>query len=125
VKEIEEHNRRLGIDPQASPVNGRRMTNLGTFRIYLEEYLRQHPQIRKDMTLMVRQLKPTPEGLPLEVYAFVSDTRWVYYERIQADIFDHILAAAPEFGLKVFQIPSGGDLREGLAALRRTDGGDG
>ncbi len=119
VKEIEEHNRRLGIDAQASVVNGRRMTNLGTFRVYMEEYLRQHPQIRKDMTLMVRQLKPTPEGLPLEVYAFVADTRWVYYERIQADIFDHILAAAPEFDLRVFQIPSGGDLREGLAALRR------
>ena len=117
VKEIEEHNRRLGIDPQASPVNGRRMTNLGTFRVYMEEYLRQHPQIRKDMTLMVRQLKPTPEGLPLEVYAFVADTRWVYYEKIQADIFDHLLAAAPEFDLRVFQIPSGGDLREGLRAL--------
>ena len=122
VKEIEEHNRRLGIDDKASPVNGRRMTNLGTFRVYMEEYLRQHPHIRKDMTLMVRQLKPTPEGLPLEVYAFVSDTRWVYYERIQSDIFDHLLAAAPEFGLRVFQIPSGGDLKEGLGVLGKAVG---
>ncbi len=125
VREIEEHNRRLGIDTRASPVNGRRMTNLGTFRVYMEEYLRQHPQIRKDMTLMVRQLKPTPEGFPLEVYAFVADTRWVYYEKIQADIFDHLLAAAPEFGLRVFQVPSGGDLKEGLEALFRGRDGKG
>ncbi len=114
LKEIEEYNRRLGIDTQASPLNGRRLTNLGTFRIYIEEYLKSHPLIRKDMTLMVRQLQPTAEGLPLEVYCFVADTRWVPYERVQADIFDHILAAAPEFDLRIFQKPTGHDLKEAL-----------
>ncbi|WP_456430990.1 mechanosensitive ion channel family protein [Thermosulfuriphilus sp.] len=113
-REIEEFNHRHQIDTSASPLNGRKMTNLGTFRIYIEEYLRQHPQIRKDMTLMVRQLAPTPQGLPLEIYCFVADTRWVHYEKIQADIFDHILSAASEFGLSVFQIPTGRDLKDFL-----------
>ncbi len=115
LREIEEYNRRLGIDTAASPLNGRRLTNLGTFRIYIEEYLKAHPLIRKDMTLMVRQLQPTPEGLPLEVYCFVADTRWVPYEKVQADIFDHILAAAPEFEVRIFQKPTGFDLKEALS----------
>ncbi len=114
LKEIEEYNISQGIDTEASILNGRRLTNLGTFRIYIEEYLKQHPKIRKDMTLMVRHLQPTPQGLPLEVYAFVSDTRWVHYEKIQADIFDHILAAIQEFDLRVFQFPSGFDLRKAI-----------
>ncbi len=120
TKEIQEYNRQHGINPAASPVNGRQMTNLGTFRIYMEEYLRNYPKIRKDMTLMVRQLQPTPEGLPLEVYCFVADTRWIYYERIQADIFDHFLAAAREFGLRVVQIPTGSDLKEAIAGLSKS-----
>ncbi len=115
LREIEEWNRQRGIDPSASPLNGRRLTNLGTFRVYIEEYLRHHPQIRKDMTLMVRHLQPTAEGLPLEIYCFVADTRWVPYEKVQADIFDHIIAAAPEFGLRIFQKPSGFDLKEALS----------
>lgn len=114
LKEIEQYNEEHQIDTEASILSGRRLTNLGTFRIYIEEYLKRHPKIRKDMTLMVRHLQPTPQGLPLEVYAFVSDTRWVYYERIQADIFDHILAAIPEFELRVFQFPSGFDLRKAI-----------
>jgi len=118
VKEIEEYNRAHGIDTTASPINGRKLTNLGVFRIYIEEYLKQHPQIRKDLTLMVRHLSPTPQGIPLEVYAFAADTRWVNYERIQADIFDHILAAIAEFDLRVFQYPSGADLKEGIKLLR-------
>ncbi len=117
LKEIETYNREHGIDTEASPLNGRRLTNLGTFRIYIEEYLRHHPKIRKDMTLMVRQLAPTPQGLPLEVYCFVADTRWVPYERVQADIFDHILSTAGEFDLRVYQMPTGNDLKEGLKAL--------
>jgi miniconductance mechanosensitive channel len=117
-KEIEEYNRKEGIDAASSPVNGRRMTNLGTFRVYIEEYLKHHPKISNEMTLMVRQLQPTHQGLPLEIYAFVADTRWVYYEKVQSDIFDHILAAAPQFYLRVFQIPSGGDLIEGLKSLK-------
>ena len=117
LKEIEEYNRQHGIDTAASPLNGRRLTNLGTFRIYIEEYLRHHPKIRKDMTLMVRQLAPTPQGLPLEVYCFVADTRWIPYEKVQADIFDHILSTAGEFDLRVYQMPTGNDLKEGLKAL--------
>ncbi len=115
--EIEAYNRKKGIDTEASPLNGRRLTNLGTFRIYIEEYLKNHPKIRKDMTLMVRQLAPTPQGIPLEVYCFVADTRWIPYEKVQADIFDHILSTAGEFDLRVYQMPTGADLREGLAAL--------
>ncbi len=117
LKEIEEYNRRHGIDTEASPLNGRRLTNLGTFRIYIEEYLRHHPKIRKDMTLMVRQLAPTPQGLPLEVYCFVADTRWIPYEKVQADIFDHILSTAGEFDLRVYQMPTGNDLKEALKAM--------
>lgn len=87
LKEIEEDAKQRGVDLSESPLNGRRLTNIGTFRIYVEEYLKAHPNIRKDMTLMVRQLQPTPQGLPLEVYCFVADTRWVPYEKVQADIF--------------------------------------
>lgn len=93
------------------PVNGRRLTNIGTFRIYLQEFLRQHPKIHKDMTLMVRQLAPTTEGLPIELYIFTNDIRWAYYEEIQADIFDHVFAVLPEFGLQAFQNPTGIDMR--------------
>ena len=93
------------------PVNGRRLTNIGTFRIYLQEFLRQHPKIHKNMTLMVRQLAPTTEGLPIEIYIFTNDTRWAYYEEIQADIFDHVFAVLPEFDLQAFQNPTGIDMR--------------
>jgi miniconductance mechanosensitive channel len=95
-------------------VNARRLTNIGTFRAYIAGYLRQHPRIHKGMTLMVRQLSPTPDGLPLEIYAFSNDIDWVRYEGIQADIFDHILAVAPEFDLRVFQHPAGRDFAAAL-----------
>ena len=87
----------------AEPVNRRRVTNLGTFRAYVEQYLRHHPRINQDMTLLVRQLQPTAEGLPLEIYCFTSDVRWAFYESVQSDIFDHLLAILPEFGLRVYQ----------------------
>lgn len=92
--------------------NSRRLTNLGTFRRYLVEYLMQHSKIHPDtkMTLLVRQREPGPEGLPIEIYAFTNDTRWTQYEDIQSDIFDHVLAIVPEFGLRVFQNPTGADL---------------
>ena len=106
LKEIEEDAAKRGVDLEESILNGRRLTNLGTFRVYIEEYLKVHPMVRKDMTLMVRQLAPTPQGLPLEVYCFVADTRWVPYEKIQADIFDHIIASVSEFGLSIFQFPT-------------------
>lgn len=100
------------------PVNTRRVTNLGTFRAYVQQYLRAHPDIHQQMTLLVRQLQPTPAGLPLEIYCFTSTVEWGRYENIQSDIFDHLLAILPEFGLHVFQQPGGADLRQaGAAAL--------
>ncbi|WP_425501978.1 mechanosensitive ion channel family protein [Pseudoxanthomonas jiangsuensis] len=109
-RELAEWNAGLGADGQL-PVNARRVTNLGTFRAYVERYLQQHPQIHTDMTLLVRQLQPGATGLPLEIYCFTNDTRWGVYEGIQSDIFDHLLAILPEFGLRVFQEPSGTDFR--------------
>lgn len=93
-----------------SKVNGRHLTNVGVFREYIHEYLRNHPKIHKDMTLIVRQLAPEDNGLPLEIYAFSNDTNWVVYESVQADIFDHIFAVVPIFGLRVFQNPTGHDI---------------
>ena len=108
-KEITEYNRKYNIDDSVL-VNGRRMTNIGTFRNYVEAYLRRHPMINQEMTLMVRQLQVTEKGLPIEVYAFCKDKQWVNYEKIQADIFDHIFAVIPEFDLQAFQEPSGYDI---------------
>jgi miniconductance mechanosensitive channel len=92
-------------------VNGRHLTNVGTFRAYLEAYLRNHPKIHQDLTFLIRQLQPTEHGLPIEIYVFTNDTNWVRYEAIQADIFDHLLAALPLFDLRAFQAPAGADLR--------------
>ncbi len=87
-------------------VNARRITNLGTFRAYVEHYLRASPHVHQEMTLLVRQLQPTDLGLPLEIYCFTNNTDWVAYEQIQSDIFDHLLALLPQFGLRVFQSSS-------------------
>lgn len=108
--EVARYNQERGVNT-TELINGRRLTNLGTFRAYIEGYLRHHPQIRQDMTLMVRQLPPGALGLPIEIYVFINDTRWEHYEAIQADIFDHILAVVPEFGLSVFQRETGEDFR--------------
>jgi miniconductance mechanosensitive channel len=109
-KEIAQYNADNKID-DSIVVNGRRMTNLGTFRKYLELFLRNHPMVNPEMTLLVRQLQPTETGIPIEVYVFCKDQQWVSYESIQSDIFDHILAVLPEFELRVFQSPSGEDFR--------------
>ena len=106
--EIEEYNQHLGND---CILNQRQMTNIGTFRIYLNEYLRNHPMIRKDMTLMVRQLEPGAQGLPLEIYCFTNTVVWLEYEGIQSDIFDHIFASIGEFDLRIYQSPTGNDVR--------------
>jgi miniconductance mechanosensitive channel len=98
-------------------VNMRRLTNIGTFRAYLYNYLRQHPRVHRGMTLLVRQLAPGPQGLPIEVYCFTNTTDWNSYEGIQGDIFDHMLAIVPEFGLRVFQEPSGADLAAACGGL--------
>jgi miniconductance mechanosensitive channel len=108
-KEIEEHNRLSNIDT-SELINGRRMTNLGVFRKYVEFYLQNHPRIRPDMTIMVRQLSIDDKGVPMEVYCFTNTTVWTEYESIQADIFDHLLAAAVFFDLELFQQPSGRDI---------------
>ena len=107
-KELNEYNIRNKIDPSVL-ANGRRMTNLGVFRKYLEGYLHAHPLIHDEMTFLVRQLQPMDKGIPLEIYVFSKDQEWANYEAIQADIFDHILAVIPEFELKVFQNPTGSD----------------
>ncbi len=108
-KEIEAYNKDNSID-KTQIINGRHLTNLGTYREYIKAYLKSNPQINRNMTFLVRQLASSEKGLPIEIYIFSSDKNWVNYEAIQADIFDHLLAAASEFGLKVFQSPSGNDL---------------
>jgi len=113
--ELADYNRKHAVEGNLI-ANARRLTNIGTLRAYIVNYLRQHPKIRQDTTLLVRQLEPTSKGLPIEIYAFSSDTAWVNYEDIQSDIFDHILAMVPEFGLNIYQEPSGHDLRALLAA---------
>ncbi|MEM1194764.1 MAG: mechanosensitive ion channel family protein [Pseudomonadota bacterium] len=103
------------LDGEAAPVNARRLTNIGTFRAYIQAYLKSHPRIDANFTLLVRQLAPGTQGLPIELYCFTNTTAWDIYEGIQADIFDHLLAIAPEFGLRAFQDPTGLDLAAGLA----------
>lgn len=114
-EEIEQFNQQLANQSQ---YNQRRLTNLGTFRAYVEFYLKQHPGINQSQSLIIRQLQPSSEGLPLEIYAFTKTTAWKEYESIQSDIFDHLLAIIPEFGLKVYQAPSGSDLKQIAAPFK-------
>ena len=109
--EIKVSNEENNVD-ESTLVNGRRLTNIGIFRAYVEAYLRQHPQISNQMTFLVRQLSPRENGLPIEIYVFCKETNWNIYEAVQADIFDHILAVVPEFDLRVFQEPSGFDFQK-------------
>ncbi len=106
--ELENFNHQLS---NQTVYNQRRLTNLGTFRAYIEFYLKQHSGIAQNQSLMVRQLQPTSDGLPLEIYAFTNTTVWTAYEAIQSDIFDHLLAIIPEFGLRIYQAPSGADVK--------------
>ena len=110
--ELIEFNQKLS---NTSPCNQRRLTNIGTFRAYIELYLNQHPNISKHQSLIVRQLQPTEKGLPLEIYAFSNQIAWKDYEAIQSDIFDHLIAILPEFGLKIYQAPSGYDMQIALS----------
>ncbi len=110
-QEIAAYNAQLNI-AEGDVYNGRRQTNLGIFRHYLDAYLKQNPNIHPEMTLLVRHLQPTETGIPIEIYVFSKDLNWANYEAIQADIFDHVLAILPEFGLRVFQSPSGYDLAQ-------------
>ena len=87
------------------------LTNITVFRAYLEAYLKQNSKIRQDMTFLVRELEPSAQGLPVQIYVFVNDTRWAFYEAVQSDIFDHVLAILPQFGLAAYQSPDGSDVR--------------
>ena len=111
IGEITSWNKQKKVD-ESSLVNGRRLTNLGTFRAYVEAYLHNHPQISKDLTFLVRQLEPGENGVPIQIYVFSEEQRWVHYEAIAGDIFDHLLAILPEFDLAIFQNPSGADFRK-------------
>src|SRR5690606_4344030 len=100
TRELADWNAMLGPGEEAA--DRRRLTNIGTFRAYVESYLKEHPLLRQDMTMIVRQLPPEPEGLPIEIYCFTNTVAWVAYEGIQSDIFDHLYGILPEFGLAVF-----------------------
>ncbi|NOZ47716.1 MAG: mechanosensitive ion channel [Chlorobi bacterium] len=110
-KKLDEYNTKNNLDNSVL-VNGRRMTNIGTFRKYIELYLHEHPKIHDNMTFLVRQLQPTEKGLPIEIYVFSKDQEWAKYEALQADIFDHILAIINEFDLRIFQNPTGNDFEK-------------
>ncbi len=110
-KELAEYNATHHLDNLPS-ANKRQLTNVGTFRAYVNAYLKNHPMINQEMTFLVRQLAPTENGLPIEIYVFCKDKIWANYEAIQADIFDHILAIVPEFDLRVYQSPAGSDFKE-------------
>ena len=107
-KEIAEYNQEQNID-QSKVINGRSLTNIGVFRIYLENYLKTNPNINTNLTCMVRQLEPTDKGLPIQIYAFSKEKNWTKFEVVVADIFDHITAATQEFNLEIFQDPAGAD----------------
>ncbi len=117
-KDLAEYNAAHNID-DSSLVNGRHLTNIGTYRAYVEAYLENHPKIHKGLLHMVRQMPPSPQGVALQIYAFTNDTNWVNYENIQADIFDHLLSVLPEFGLRRYQYPTGDDVRTVLPSLRK------
>ena len=122
--EVENWNNEHGIDRE-DYANGRRLTNLGTFRAYIVAYLRHHPMVHDDMTFLIRHLDPTEHGLPIEIFVFSRDQDWVRYEAIQADILDHLLAIAPQFDLRVFQSPSGAAVERALGAVARPTGAAG
>jgi len=116
-EEINAYNSKLGVDKKHL-INGRHQTNLGVFRQYALSYLKAHPKIHKEMTMMVRHLPPTTQGIPIEIYCFSEDKRWEYYEAITADIFDHLIAAIPYFDLQLFESPSGDDILKALKPLQ-------
>ena len=109
-QKIEKYNKENNVDT-STLINGQHQTNLGVFRAYLNNYLKSLPTVNQQMTCMVRQLQPTETGIPMELYFFSAVKDWVPYEGVQADVFDHVLAIIPEFELRVFQNPSGDDLR--------------
>ncbi len=118
--EIENYNVKHGLDT-GTLINGRRMTNIGVFRNYAEAYLTKHPDINQNMTLFVRQLESNQFGLPIQIYCFTSSVKWLEYEKVQCDIFDHLFAAALHFQLEVFQSPSGADISKHLSTFQNLE----
>lgn len=118
-EEINAYNSKMGVNKKHL-INGRHQTNLGIFRQYALAYLKAHPQLNQEMTMMVRHLAPTTQGIPIEIYCFSSDKRWEFYEAITADIFDHLIAAIPFFGLQLFEEPSGDDIIKALTTINST-----
>ena len=108
LSSLRDHNTNINKE---SIINGRALTNIGTYRAYIKAYLRNNKDIHEDMTFLVRQLSPTSKGLPLEIYVFTNNTNWIDYEEIQSDIFDHLISALDQFDLKIYQQPSGNDLK--------------
>ncbi len=115
-QELEQYNAKL-LDAGKDPINTRRVTNLGTFRAYITAYLRTNPRIHPTLFQLVRQLAPSETGIPLEIYCFTASVKWADYEQAQADLFDHLLAMIPVFGLRLHQAPTGQDMKEAVAQL--------
>ncbi len=111
MTEVDASNSAKNVNMDAQ-VNGRRLTNIGTFRAYIQAYLQSHGKIHNELTFLIRQLSPSERGLPIEIYVFTNITDWIEYEGIQADIFDHLLSVVPEFGLRIFQNPTGKDFKK-------------
>ena len=111
IAEVNASNSANNINMDAQ-VNGRRLTNIGTFRAYIQAYLKNHSKIHNELTFLIRQLSPSERGLPIEIYVFTNVTDWIEYEGIQADIFDHLLSVVPKFGLRIFQNPTGKDFKK-------------
>jgi len=111
MTEVDASNSDKNVNMDAQ-VNGRRLTNIGTFRAYIQAYLKSHSKIHNELTFLIRQLPPSERGLPIEIYVFTNITDWIEYEGIQADIFDHLLSVIPEFGLRIFQNPTGKDFKK-------------
>lgn len=116
-EEINTYNKKMGVNKKHL-INGRHQTNLGVFRQYALSYLKAHPKIHQEMTMMVRHLPPTTQGIPIEIYCFSADKRWEFYEAITADIFDHLIAAVPYFDLQLFESPSGDDIIKALKPIQ-------
>ncbi len=114
--EIEEYNKKVGED---NYINSRHLTNIGTFRAYIVQYINNHPRINHNLTTLIRQLQPGVNGLPIQIYAFTNTTAWGEYENIQSDIFDHLLSVASLFDLKLFQAPTGNDIKSSIQKLER------
>ena len=118
--EIEAFNQKHSVDT-STLINGRRMTNIGVFRTYIQTYLEKHPGINQNMTLLVRQMESTQHGVPIEIYCFTSSVQWADYEMVQSDVFDHLFASAGLFGLEIFQSPSGTDIATAAGILKAND----